>query len=106
MAPNLDQAQSRFLAGHRARNHSEKHIDHYRATFKALDRFLSATRRRKLVEVLTTETTEALVAWLREAPLQRPYRGTTQRSIAGIHGVMKDLRAFVRWCEDEGTITL
>ena len=100
----LDAAQTRFLAGHTARNHSEKHLSHYRATFKDLDRFLTATRRPKTTGVLTTDVMEAFVSWLKDTPLQRPYRGTTRRSIVGIYGHMKDLRAFVRWCAEEDLI--
>lgn len=96
----LEEAQRRFLAYHEARNHSPKQLGHHRQTFCDFARFLAATRRKATVGALTSETFETFVAWLKVTP-RRSYRGSTQRSIAGIHGHMKDLRAFVRWCADE-----
>src|ERR671933_474618 len=90
MPTSLAHAQERFLASHAARNHSTKLIEHYQATFQDFDRFLAATRRRKSVEVLTSEAMEAFATWLRETPLRRAYRGTTVRSVTGAHGRMKD----------------
>ena len=96
----LADAQARFLAHHEALNHSPKQLTHYRVTFRDFDRFLAATRRKPTLEALTTPTLQAFVQYLRETPI-RPYRGSTQRSITGIHGHRKDLRAFMRWCAEE-----
>ena len=100
----LEEAERRFLAYHEALNHSPKQLTHYRSTFKNLARFLAATCRPPTVGALTSETAQAFVAWLKATPLARPYRGTTERAIVGVHGNMKDLRAFVRWCAEEGIV--
>ena len=102
--PTLAQAQERFLAHHRARNHSRKQLEHYAVTFRDFGRFLDATGRPRELASLTTPSFEAFAAYLKETPLPRPYRGTTRRSIVGVHGHLKDLRAFVRWLTEEELI--
>src|SRR5439155_7214079 len=87
----LASAQERFLSFHRASNHSQKQLAHYDLTFRDFARFLAATDRTDALAALTTPTFEAFVAYLKATPLSRPYRGTTERSIVGIHGHMKDL---------------
>ncbi len=106
MAQSLSQAQGRFLDHHTALNHSPKQLTHYRITFADFARFLEATRRKAVLETLTSENLQAFSSWLKAQP-RRSYRGSTQRSMIGVHGHMKDLRAFVRWCADEerGLIT-
>src|SRR5207248_8386327 len=82
-------------------NHSPKQLTHYQLTFRDFDRFLEETRRPATLAAITTQTFEAFIEHLKDTPLARPYRGTTQRSIVGVHGHMKDLRAFVRGLSDE-----
>jgi site-specific recombinase XerD len=87
-----------------ARNHSRKLLEHCATTFRAFARFLEASDRTDELAALTTPTFEAFVAYLKATPLSKPYRGTTERSIVGIHGHRRDLRACVRWCQDEEPI--
>ncbi len=49
---------------------------------------------------VTVEEAEPLAAWLRETPT-KGWRGKTERSIYGLHGRLRDLRAFIGWCMDE-----
>ncbi len=98
---SLADAQQRFFAYQAGENHSPKQLAHYRQTFKDFDRFLAVKRHPRHVGILTSETCQAFVTWLKETPLRRPYRGTTARSIVGVAGHLKDVRAFVRWCADE-----
>jgi len=98
---DLASIQARFLTYQRARNHSPKQIAHYEQTFRHFARFLHITNRPANAEALRTATFEAFVVWLRETPLDRPYRGSSQRAETGIWGLTKDLRAFVRWCQAE-----
>ena len=100
----LEEAQRRFLAYHEALNHSPKQLAHYGLTFRDFARFLAATGRPSTVAALTSEAAQGFVAWLKATPLPRPYRGTTERSVVGVHGHLKDLRAFVRWCAEEGLV--
>ncbi len=97
----LRDAERRFLDYHRAKQHAQKTIEHYEQTFTDLDRFIKATNRPRIVGVLTTSNLDAFSHWLAETPLRQPWRGSTKRRITGIHGRMKDLRTFVRWCIEE-----
>src|SRR5699024_10311511 len=47
----------------------------------------------------------AFAGWIRTRPLDVARNGSTQRTDAGIHGVMKDLRALVRWLIKEEILT-
>lgn len=96
----LEEAKTRFLDHHRAMNHSAKQIKHYEVTFKDFDRFLTTTKRTKTTATLTTATFEAFASWLKEQPRQM-WRGSTVRSMVGVAGHLKDLRAFVRWATEE-----
>lgn len=96
----LEEAKTRFLDHHRAMNHSAKQIKHYEVTFKDFDRFLTTTKRTKTTATLTTATFEAFAAWLNDQPRQC-WRGSTVRSMVGVAGHLKDLRAFVGWAHDE-----
>lgn len=49
---------------------------------------------------LTTAIVQEFAGWLRETPT-RGWRGQTERRPYGVHGSLKDLRAFVRWLRDE-----
>src|SRR4051794_40755575 len=88
---DLETIQARFMTYQRACNHSPKQLTHYACTFRDFARFLHETGREPVPTTLKTPTFEAFVVWLRETPLGRPYRGTTQRTESGIWGHMKDL---------------
>lgn len=88
---SLADARRRFFAYQERENHSPKRLAHDRQAFADFDRFLAATRRAACVAVLTSEVLQEFVAWLKATP-RRLYRGSTQRSLVGIAGHMKDLR--------------
>jgi site-specific recombinase XerD len=85
-----------YLDHHRALGHSSKTVDHYQQSFRLFRRFVEETNRAADASALTTPVMQAFVAWLRETP-SRGFRGATARTVDGIHGVMKDLRAFTRY---------
>lgn len=97
---SLDHLQNIYLAHHQSLGHSPKTIDHYTNTFILFHRFLTNTNHPLDSSALTTAVLQSFVAWLRETPT-RGFRGNTQRTIDGIHGVMKDLRAFTRFLVSE-----
>jgi integrase/recombinase XerC len=99
-ATALLELRERYFAHHRARNHSERTIDHYRDSFKDLFRFLESEGLPLTLASLTSATCERYAAWLRATPT-RPWRGKTERSIYGLAGRMRDLRAFVGWLAEE-----
>jgi site-specific recombinase XerC len=93
----MKDAQERFFDWHRARKHSERTIQHHRKTFVHLDRWLTAAQKPRIIGVLNSGSLEAFSRWLDETPIRGVWRGSTKRSITGLHGRMKDMRAFVRW---------
>ena len=95
---SLKDAQERFFSWHRAKKHAEKTIQHYLETFVDLDLWLTAAQKPKIIGVLNSGSLEAFSRWLDETPIRGVWRGSTKRSITGLHGRMKDMRAFVRWC--------
>lgn len=92
----LANLEAAYLAHHRQLNHSEKTVMRYEQTFGDFHRFLTATRRSADTSALTSETIAAFGTWLRETPI-RGWRGTTVRSVQGIHGRLRDMKAFTRW---------
>lgn len=99
----LPDLEHRFLEHHRALGHSRNTILRYEATFRLFDRFLAETNRPGDSRALTTEGMQRFAVWLRETPV-RPHRGSTERAAAGVHGALKDFRAFTRWLTDEGLL--
>lgn len=93
----LQEAERRFADWHRRSNHSEQTIRHYQESLSTFRRFLEAKKKAEVVGSFTTTLIAAFQTWLRETPLDRTYRGQTHRTITGIHGIMKDLRAFAYW---------
>ncbi|MGH2561418.1 MAG: tyrosine-type recombinase/integrase [Thermomicrobiales bacterium] len=96
----LETLQAQYLSHHRALGHSEKTVSHYQESFKLLNRFLTEAGHASSTEALTTATMTAFVAWLRETPT-RGWRGATERTEAGLHGICRDPRAFTRYLVDE-----
>lgn len=99
----LADVESLYLAHHRSLGRSEKTIYHYEDSFRLMDVYLSEVGQEPTTEALVTQTFQGLVAYLKRTPT-RLHRGDTERSIHGIHGVMKDWRAFTRWAYEEGHI--
>lgn len=99
----LTDLEARFELSHRARDHSEKTIAHYRSTFHDWHRFLTETTRPSTTAALTAETLRAFATWLSETPT-RVWRGKTERSISGTHARLRDMRAFCRFLEEEELI--
>lgn len=99
----LREAEQRFLDHHRRANHAPGTIAHYEQTFADLAKWIAETNRPVIVGTLTTSNVQAFQRWLEESPI-KPYRGATTRTIQGVHGRLKDLRAFLYWLAEEGLI--
>ena len=80
-----------------------KTIRHYEATFKMLIKYLDAHNLPHDSRALTTERMQQFATWLRDTPIH-PRRGRTLRTPVGVFGLLKDLRAFIRWLRDEGRL--
>lgn len=96
----LDDLIARFAAMQGARHLSPKTVQHYRSTFRDLDRFLAETGRPRTSASLDAATIRAFSQWLIDTPT-RPWRQDTTRSLSSVHGRLRDLRAFTRWLADE-----
>src|SRR4051794_38276637 len=99
----LTNLQDAYLYHHQALDHSPKTLAHYRVTFATFDHFLAATGRPNAGDVLTTACMQQFATWLRDTPT-RLWRGGTTRSAVGVHGILKDMRAWTRWLAAEGQI--
>ena len=97
----LEDLESAYLSHHVQLNHSDKTLLRYQQSFADFRRFLTATDRSSDSTTLTTERIAAFATWLRQTPI-RGWRGTTVRSVQGIHGRLRDMKAFSRWLELEG----
>ncbi len=93
-----------LIAHHAAYGRSAKTIAHYEDSFKVFRRFLDDHTLAPTSRVLTVATFRQFAAWLRVTPLQRSRRGQRQRSEVDVHGVLKDLRAFVRFLYKDGLL--
>lgn len=93
----LHELEERYLAHHRALGHSEKTVIHYRNTFLCFDRFLADVPQ---ADELSGAAMNAFASWLRATPT-KGWRGDTNRSEFGIHGLLKDMRAFLNWLVEE-----
>jgi site-specific recombinase XerD len=102
-AMQLAMVQELYLLHHSARGHSPKTIRHYQDTFRLLERFIKETNKVSTISLLTSSVMNEFALWLRNTPT-RGWRGETKRTEAGIRGTLTDLRAFVRWCHEEGHI--
>lgn len=102
-AMQLAVLQHQYELHHGALGHSAKTISHYHDTFRLLDRFLEAKGYAATTASLTTPVMNEFAIWLRDTPTQG-WRGSTQRTEAGLHGIMTDMRAFARWCHEEGHV--
>lgn len=100
MEKTLDEVEARYLDHHRALGHSDATITHYKDSFRLLHKWIEATSRELDTGSLTTSGMEQFSYWLQVTPA-RVSRGSTQRSTYGIFGVMKDLKAFVRFLLEE-----
>lgn len=92
--------QERYLLRHDSRQSSPSTIARYNMTFLLFDRFLAESGRSGDSRSLTNDTMMAFAVWLRNEPV-RPTRGSTQRSIAGVHAHLRDIRAWLRFLEEE-----
>jgi site-specific recombinase XerD len=99
----LSELESLFHAHQQAQNHSPKTISHYTSTFKDFHRYLVDAMQPASSASLTTEMLRGFGVWLRETPT-RVWRGSTVRAVAGIHGRLRDMRAFCKWLEEEEVI--
>jgi len=98
---SLSQLEAACLAHHRALAHREKTIEHFQDSFRLMDEYLQSVDQEPTCEVFISQTFQGLAAHFRRIPT-RGFRDSTERSVHGIVGVIKDWRAFCHWTHDEG----
>jgi integrase/recombinase XerD len=101
----FDALAGAYVQDLQARNASPATIQTYEQSFATFRAFLQATGQSQQLSALTSESVRAYQIWLRETPLPRVYKGTTVRSMGGVHTKIRQLRALVRFGEAEGVIT-
>ena len=99
--PTLDELAEAFLAYQRSRNLSPYTLRNYASTFKSLRCYAQERGVSLTAATLTTETIRDYQRWLLTTPLDRPRKGSTDRDVSGVLAIMRQLRAFARWLEDE-----
>jgi site-specific recombinase XerD len=99
----LLELQQRYIDRHKALGHSVKTQRHYQDSFDVLNKWIEATGKPMDTSVLTSAQLDQFAGWLRETPT-RGWRGSTTRTPHGIFGILKDLKAFVRYLLEEEII--
>lgn len=92
----LDAMVTAFLDHHRDVGHSPSSIRHYQQSLEHFQRFRNECGHPNDARALTPPIMSAFAGWLRTTPV-RPWRGNTERSVYGTHGVLKDVKVWVRW---------
>lgn len=105
MTKALMDVEREFFSHHESLGHAKDTIRHYQYTFRDFHLFLTETGRPMTTASLTTEVMREFATWIIEKPT-RSYRGSTRRTVQGIHGYLKDMRAFVTWLMDEEIVTV
>lgn len=101
----FDALAGAYIRDLEARNASLATIKTYEQSFATFRAFLIDVGGSQDLAKLTSDMVRAYQIWLRETPLPRVYKGTTLRSIGGVHTKVRQLRALVRFGEAEGIIT-
>jgi site-specific recombinase XerD len=101
--PNLEELGELFLAHHQALGRSAATVTHYQDSLKLLARCFKELDILPLSTNLSNHHMNLFATWLRETPTKL-WRGKTERSIYGVHGALKDTKAFVRWLAEEELI--
>ncbi|CAN5693841.1 hypothetical protein BH23CHL5_BH23CHL5_26160 [soil metagenome] len=95
-AEPLEHLMTDYLDHHQAHMRSAQTIAHYRDSFKHLGQYLAEASLPDSNRSLTTAMMRSFASWLRKTPKLLPRCGRTQRSVAGIHVILRDIRAFTR----------
>lgn len=99
----LDQLADAFLTHHRAVGSSASTVRHYTDSLLLLRRCFQDEEIDAVPDSLTGHNMNVFAGWLRATPT-RVWRGKTERSVFGVHGALKDVKAFMRWCLEDGLI--
>ncbi|MGI8405056.1 MAG: tyrosine-type recombinase/integrase, partial [Thermomicrobiales bacterium] len=99
----LDQLADAFLTHHRAVGSSASTVRHYSDSMRLLRRCFQDEGIAADATSLTSHNMNVFAGWLRTTPT-RVWRDKTERSIYGVHGALKDVKAFLRWCMEDGLI--
>lgn len=101
--PTFEQLAAVYLRDQESRNLAEATRKVTKNGFALFRQFLAGRPVRE--SDLTTDLFRGFYVWLRDTPKERAQHGSTQRKSGGIANRMRVMRAFVKWCEEEGVIT-
>lgn len=99
----LEQLGEAFLTHHRAVGSSESTIRHYADSLPLLKRCFRDEEIETDSASLTNHNMNVFAGRLRSTPAKM-WRGKTERCIFEVHGALKDVKAFLRWCQEDGLI--
>lgn len=85
-----------FLAYHQGIGSSPTTIRHYRDSLTLLSHCCQDEGIEPAARALSTATMQRFASWLR-TNLTRRWRGTTERSIHGVHEALKDVKIWLTW---------
>lgn len=92
-----------FISHHQAIGSSPATVRHYQDSLNLLQRCLAGEGISPLSGSLTSVTMNRFAGWLRSTPT-RLWRGSTQRSIWGVHGALKDCKIWLGWLVEAGLL--
>lgn len=104
-ASTFEELAHRSLRYQEARNLSTYTIRNTRQGFNCFRAFLAVRGIRLTADGLTSDLLREYQLWLRDTPLPEVTRGDRTRTPGGIAVRMRQLRAFVRWLQEEEIIT-
>lgn len=97
----LTELEEVFITHLQALGRSQATITHYQDSFQLLKRCFTDSDILPTSANLTSQNMNTLASWLRATPT-RVWRGSTQRSVYGVHGCLKDIKIWLKWCVEEG----
>lgn len=97
----LSELEDAYIDHHKALGRSAKTWQRHQSTHRLFHKFLAESQIQADSRVFSTDVMRKFSTWLQVTPIERSCRGTNQRSIHGIRGALKDMRALTHWLVEE-----
>lgn len=97
----LSELEEAYIDHHKALGRSAKTWQRHQSTHRLFHKFLVESQIPADSRVVSTDVMRKFSTWLQATPIERSCRGTNQRSIHGIRGALKDMRALTHWLVEE-----
>lgn len=100
--PSLSELQAIFLTYQESRNLSAYTLRNYHQTFASLEDYADERQLAITAATMTTEFVRDYQRWLQTTPLARARKGSTTRTAGGVAVRMRQVRAFIKFLDQEG----